>query len=102
MVGVVTRSILEERASCTPAAASGQASLSDVERVSRRADGADGIVVVFGIQGAAQASYVHVDRARLDIDVRAPDRVEQLFAGEHPPWVLHEIVEETKLGGAEM
>ena len=54
------------------------------------------------VQRLAQAADVHVDRAGLDIDVRAPDRVEQLLAAEHPAGVLHQIVEQAELGRAQV
>ena len=41
---------------------------------------------------AGRTHFYAVDRARLDINVRTPDRIEQLFAGEDPPRMLHEIV----------
>ena len=53
-------------------------------------------------EGAAQAADVDVDGAGLDVDVRAPDRVEQLLAREHAAGVLHEVVEQAKLGGAQV
>ena len=43
-----------------------------------------------------------VDGARLDIDVVAPDDVEQLLAAEHPARMLHEVAQQAELGRAEM
>jgi hypothetical protein len=71
-----------------------------VQRVARGADGAYGVGGLVGGEGAAQAADMDVDRAGLDVDVRAPDRVQQLFAGEHPAGVLHEVVQQPELGGA--
>ncbi len=45
---------------------------------------------------------MHVDRARLDINVLAPHRVEQLLAREDTAGMLHEVAQQAKLGGAKM
>ena len=54
------------------------------------------------IERLAQAPDMHVDRALVDIDVAAPDAVEQLLAGKHPPRPLHQIFEEAELGRAQI
>ena len=63
-----------------------------IQRVTGGAHGADG---VFGdpldAQRLAQAPDMDVDGARLDIDIRAPDRVQQLFAAEDPARMLLEV-----------
>ena len=41
--------------------------------------------------------YVDVDRAGLDVDVRAPDGVEQLLAAEDATGVLHQVVEQAEV-----
>ena len=43
-----------------------------------------------------------VDGAGLDIDVRAPDGVEQLLAAEDAAGVLHQVVEQAEFGGAQV
>ena len=43
-----------------------------------------------------------VDGARLDIDVLAPHRVEQLLAREDAAGMLHEMAQQAELGRAEM
>ena len=45
---------------------------------------------------------MHVDGARLDIDVVAPDRVQQLLAREHPARMLHQMAQQAEFGRAEM
>ncbi len=45
-----------------------------VQRIARRAHGADRVAVHVAVQRLAQAADVDVDGAGLDIDVRAPDR----------------------------
>src|SRR5277367_2632006 len=53
-----------------------------VERIAGGAHCADGIARVVGVERLAQASDMDVDRARLDIDIRAPHGIEQLLAAE--------------------
>ena len=43
-----------------------------------------------------------VDGAGLDIDVTAPDGIQQLFAAEDTTRVLHQVVEQAEFGGAEV
>ena len=45
---------------------------------------------------------MHVDGARLDIDILAPHRVEQLLAREDAAGMLHEVAQQAELGRAEM
>ncbi len=45
---------------------------------------------------------MHIDGARLDIDVRAPDGVQQLFAAEQPARVLHEVIQQSEFGRAQV
>ncbi len=45
---------------------------------------------------------MHIDRARLDMDVGPPDRVEQFLARKHPARMLHEEFQQAELGRAEM
>src|SRR5580658_3681370 len=73
---------------------------SDVQGVAGGTDGADGVYALFGGEGATQAADVDVDGARLDIDVGAPDGIEQLLAREDTAGVLHEVVEQPELGRA--
>src|SRR5262249_35088915 len=53
------------------------------------------------IQTLAQSPDVYVDGALVDIDVAAPDAVEQLLAREHAAGALHQKFEQTELGGSE-
>ena len=53
-----------------------------VEGVAGAADGADRVAAAAAVERAAQAADVHVDGALVDIDVVAPDAVEQLLARE--------------------
>ena len=41
---------------------------------------------------------MHIDRARLDVDVGAPYRVQQFLTREHPARVLHEVLQQPELG----
>ena len=83
-------------ASVTPAAeAARQASLMRrvIDRVAGGADGAYDVDIAKRVQCFAQAAYVDVDSARLDINVVAPHRVEQLLAGKHPPGISQEVTQ---------
>ena len=53
-----------------------------VERVAGAAHGADRILLAAGIEQLAQAADMHVDGALVDIDVAAPDAVQQFLARE--------------------
>src|SRR5271163_3773726 len=91
-------------ASCSAGrrSASGSGVGRRVERVAGRAYRADRVALVVGIERAAQPADMDVDRARLDIDVGAPHRVEQLLAAEHPAGMLEQIAQQAELGRAEM
>src|SRR6266700_3646636 len=73
-----------------------------VERVAGAAHGADRILLAARIEQFAQAADMHVDRTLIDIDVAAPDTVEQLLAAEHAARMLQEELQETILGRAEI
>src|SRR5262249_44852071 len=51
-----------------------------LERGAGRAPRADGILLTRLVQCLAQTPDMHIDRAGFNIDVRSPDRVEQLLA----------------------
>ena len=51
-----------------------------VEGITGPAHGADGILLTTRIEQFAQAADMHVDRALINVDVAAPDAVEQLLA----------------------
>src|SRR5437879_3232149 len=53
-----------------------------VQGVAGGADSADEVGVLFAVQRDAQAADMHVDGARLDIDVLAPHCIEELLARE--------------------
>ena len=50
-----------------------------VQRVAGAADGADRVLLAAGVEQLAQAADMHIDGALVDIDVAAPDAVEQLL-----------------------
>ena len=54
------------------------------------------------VERLAQAADVDVDGADLDVDVLAPDPVEQLLAARDPARALHQRVEQAELGRAEV
>src|SRR3546814_11903546 len=68
-----------------------------VERVAGRAHGANEIVLTTLVQCLAQAADVHIDGARLDVDVAAPDRIQELLASEYPPRMLHQVAQQAEL-----
>ena len=51
-----------------------------IDRVASRANRAYDIGIAIHIQCLAQAADMYVDRPRFDIDIVAPNRVEQLLA----------------------
>src|SRR6202043_3194152 len=73
-----------------------------VQSVAGRADRAHHIDGVVGVQRFAQAADVNIDSPRFDIDVMAPDRIQQLLAREDPPGMRDQITKQAKLRGAEM
>src|SRR5664279_364649 len=73
-----------------------------VQRVAGAADGADRVLLAGGVEQLAQPADVDVDGALIDIDVAAPDAVEQLLAGKHPARMLEEKFKQTILGRAEI
>src|SRR5262249_31909301 len=72
-----------------------------VEGVTGAAHGADRVRSPPAIQSLAQAPDVHVNGALIDIDVAAPNAVEQLLAREHAAGALHQKFEQAELGGSE-
>src|SRR5438552_1522731 len=64
-----------------------------VERVAGGSHRADDIGCAAGVQRLAQAADMDVDGPRLDVDVMAPDRVQQLLAREHAPGMQHKITQ---------
>src|SRR5690554_1513683 len=52
--------------------------------VTGAAHGAKGVVAAMAAQRLAQPADMYVDGAGLDMDVAAPDPVEQLFTAQHP------------------
>src|SRR5258708_22392494 len=73
-----------------------------IERVAGGADGADEVGLALAVERLAQAPYVHIDGARLDIDLRTPDRVQELLAAEHAAGMLEEVPEQPEFGRAQM
>src|SRR5262245_52360678 len=73
-----------------------------IERITGATDGADRVLLAAGIEQFPQAADVDVDGALVDIDVAAPDAVEQLLAAEDAAGVLEEEFEQAVLGRAEI
>src|SRR5688572_21952359 len=73
-----------------------------VERIAGAAHGADRVRGTAAVERAAQAADMDVDGALVDIDVAAPDAVEQLAAREHAAGALHQELEQLELGRLEM
>src|SRR3954468_11841172 len=61
-----------------------------IERVAGAAHGADRILLAAGVEQLAQPADMHIDGALVDVDVTAPDAVEQLLAAEHAAGMLQE------------
>src|ERR1700731_966786 len=72
-----------------------------VEGVTGAANGADRGGGGAAIERFAQASDMDVDGALVDVDVPAPDTVEQLLARKHPARVLHQEFEQAEFGRPE-
>src|SRR6185437_258415 len=73
-----------------------------VQRVAGAAHGADRVLLAAGVQKLAQAADMDVDGALVDINVAAPDAVEQLLAGKHPPGMLEEKFQQAIFGRTEI
>src|SRR4051812_21444894 len=73
-----------------------------VKRVAGGAHSADHVGLVVAVERDAKAADMNVHRARLDIDVLAPHRVEQLLAREHAAGMLHEVAQQAELRRPEM
>src|SRR5580704_6649423 len=73
-----------------------------VERIAGAADGADRVDGVAAVERLAQAADMDVDGALVDIDVAAPDAIEQLLAGEHPAGAFHQEFEQAEFGRPEI
>src|SRR6478736_3691881 len=73
-----------------------------VQCVARAADGADRVLLAAEIEQLAQAPDMDVDGALVDVDVTAPDAVEQLLAREHAAGMLQEELQQAIFGRAEI
>src|SRR4029453_13366727 len=73
-----------------------------IQRISRAAHGADRVLLAAGIEQFAQTADMDVDGALVDIDVAAPDAVEQLLAAEDAAGMLQEKLQQAILGRAEI
>src|SRR5258708_28489523 len=73
-----------------------------IQRVAGAAHGADRILLAARIEQFAQPPDMHVHGAFVDIDIAAPDAVEQLLAAEHPARMLQEKLQEPAFGQAEI
>src|SRR6185369_17924142 len=72
-----------------------------VQRVAGAAHGADRILLAAEIEQLAQAADVDVHGALVDIDVAAPDAVQELLAAEHAAGMLQEKLQQAIFGGTE-
>src|SRR5215472_17721850 len=73
-----------------------------VQRIAGAADGADRIGGVAAIERLAQTADMDVHRALVDIDVAAPNAIEQLLAGKYPSGPLHEKFQKPEFGLTEI
>ncbi len=73
-----------------------------VERIAGAADRADRIDLVAAVERLAQAADMDVDGALVDVDLAAPDAVEQLLPREHPSRPLHQEFQQPVFGRAEI
>src|SRR6266540_6107885 len=73
-----------------------------IQRISGAAHGADRVLLAAGIEQFAQAADMDIDGALVDIDVAAPDAVEQLLAAEDAAGMFEEKFQQTVLGRAEI
>src|SRR5438067_3491623 len=73
-----------------------------IQCIARAAHGADRVLFAAGIEQFAQAADVHVYGALVDIDVAAPDAVEQLLATEDAAGMLQEKLQQAILCRAEI
>ena len=64
-----------------------------VERVAGAAHGADRVLLTAGVEQFAQPPDMYVHGALVDIDIAAPDAVEQLLTREHAAGMLQEKFE---------
>src|SRR5262249_3639627 len=60
------------------------------------------ILLAARVEQLAQAADMHVDRALVDVDVAAPDAVEQLLARKYPSRMLEEKLEQAIFGRSEI
>src|SRR5438128_2369289 len=73
-----------------------------IDRVAGRADRAHDVADTLCVQCLAQASDVDVHGPRLDINIMAPHRVEQLLARKDPPGIPQQMAQEAEFRRAEM
>src|SRR5437868_5274165 len=69
-----------------------------IEGIAGAPDGAYRILFAAGVELFAQAPDMHIDGALVDIDIAAPDAVEQLLAAEYPSRMLQKKFQQTVLG----
>src|SRR4051812_27591372 len=72
-----------------------------VEGIAGGADGADEVGLVALVQCLAEAADVDVDGAHVDLRIVRPDRIEQPFAREDAPGMLHQMAQEAEFGRPE-
>ena len=66
--------------------------------VTRTAHGSDRVTMCPCLERFSQTAHMYIDRAAINIDIAAPDAVEQLFTAPHPAWALHECGQKPELG----
>src|SRR5260370_1142837 len=69
-----------------------------IQRVAGAAHGADRILLAARVEQFAQPPDMHIHGAFVDIDIAAPDAVEQLLAAEHPARVLQKKLQQPVFG----
>src|ERR1700694_845116 len=73
-----------------------------VQCVAGAAHGADRILLAARVEQFAQPPDMHIHGALVDIDIAAPDAVEQLLAGKHAARMLEKEFQEPVLGRAKV
>src|SRR5437899_976518 len=73
-----------------------------VQRVAGAAYGADRVGFAAAIESLAEPPDMNIHSALVDINLGAPNTVEQLLAREHPAGPLHEEFEQPIFGRAEI
>ena len=76
--------------------------LALIQSITDAADGTDGIGLIIWTERLAEAAYMDIDGAVVDVVVARPDEVEQLVAAPDPTWAFHQGAQQAVFGGADM